>query len=89
MSVLTSSTHYGKPVEAGGYNLIPIARAHQIRPRGVPLGLRWERPIGVLVQDLEGEEFVLPIQDVTRRIQIAVFLLASAGWFFLSRRGSK
>ena len=89
MSFLRTMTHYGNPIEVGGYNLIPISKSLQIRPRGFPAGLRWERPVGVLVRNIEGQEHVLPIQDVTRKVQVAVFLLAASGWLFLRRQGRK
>ncbi len=89
MSFLRSMRHYGNPIEVGGFSLIPISKSLQIRPRGFPAGLRWERPVGVLVRNIEGQEQVLPIQDVTRKVQIAVFLLAAAGWLFLRRQGRK
>lgn len=89
MSFLRTMTHYGNPIEVGGYNLIPISKSLQIRPRGFLAGLRWERPVGVLVRNIEGQEHVLPIQDVTRKVQVAVFLLAAAGWLFLRRQGRK
>jgi len=89
MSFLRTMTHYGNPIELGDYNLIPISKSLQIRPRGIPAGLRWERPVGVLVRSIEGQEQVLPIHDVTRKVQAAVFLLAAAGWLFLKRQGRK
>ena len=89
MSFLRTMTHYGNPIEVGGYNLIPISKSVQIRPRSIPAGLRWERPVGVLVRNIEGQEQVLPIQDVTRKVQAAVFLLAAAGWLLLRGQRQK
>jgi hypothetical protein len=89
MSLLKINTHYGKPIEVNGYEVIPISRSLQILPKGIPVGFRWERPIGVLVQNEAGEEKVLPIEDVTRKAQVAVLLFTGALWLFIKGRMRK
>jgi hypothetical protein len=86
MAFLKSNTHYGRPIELNGLDVIPISKSLRIQPKGIPVGLRWERPVGVLVKAEAGEEQVLPIEDVTRKAQIAVFLFAAAAWLFARSR---
>ena len=86
MPLFESNTHYGRPIRLEGYSLIPISKSHQVRLGGFSTGLRWERPVGVLVHNEAGEEQVLPIEDVTRKAQIVMILLGAAAWMFSRKR---
>jgi hypothetical protein len=86
MPIIESHTHYGRPVKLEGFNIIPISKSHQVRLGVFSTRLRWERPVGVLVHNETGEEQLLPIEDVTRKAQIAMILMAAAGWLFTRRR---
>ena len=86
MAFLKTNTHYDRPIELNGLYVIPISKSLRIQMKGIPVGLRWERPVGVLVQHEGGEEGVLPIKDVTRKAQIAVFLFTAAAWLLTRRR---
>ena len=48
-----------------------MAKSWQIRFPGGTGGIIWNRPHSVVVQKMEGEE-VLPVQDVTRQVQLAL-----------------
>lgn len=85
MAMLQSNTHYGGAIELEGMDIVPVSRSVHLRAKGVPLGVRWERPVGVLVQGDAGEEQFVPIVDVTRRAQIALFLLSAAFWLLMRR----
>jgi hypothetical protein len=86
MAFLKTNTHYGRPIKLTGFEVIPVSKSVRFQPKGIPIGLRWERPVGVLVQNEEGEEQVLPIEDVTRKAQIAAILIAAATWLYARRR---
>ncbi len=72
-------TSLGEPVRYDGGRLIPFSRSLVIRSPGVPGILIWNRPSAVLVKMDDGQEQVIPIVDVTRRWQIALFAGALIG----------
>lgn len=86
MPLIESHTHYGQPIKLEGYNLIPISKSHQVRLGVFSTRLRWERPVGVLVHAGAGEEQLLPIEDVTRKVQVALILLAAVVGLITRRR---
>ena len=66
-------TASGEPVTAEGVTLTPVSRALTLRwPRG---GLVWNRPLGLDVER-GGELARIPIVDVTRVAQLALFGLS-------------
>jgi hypothetical protein len=83
MKMLRSEKHYGRTIHLERMDLVPVSRSLRLRAGGFPLGLRWERPIGVLVKDNAGGEQFVPIVDVTRRAQLALLLLTAAFWFLV------
>lgn len=72
-------TRAGEPVTAGGNILIPMARVLRVMLPGMPAGgLIWNRPSAVVVRSADGQEQVLPVRDVTRQAQWALFGVALA-----------
>jgi hypothetical protein len=63
----------GMPVQAGAYRLLPISRALILKFPGTRGGIIWNRPVSVVAQTLDGQEQVLPVRDVTRQVQLALF----------------
>jgi hypothetical protein len=80
-------------IRAGDQLITPYSRATTITLPGIPSGLVWNRPGGVLVQDAAGEEVALKIPDVTRNAQFTLlamgFFGAMLGWLLLRPGGRK
>lgn len=68
MSVITNETRAGKPILFAGKTIVPFANSIQVRIPFIQGGVVWNRPVAVAVQTTQGEEYILPIQDVTRQI---------------------
>jgi hypothetical protein len=67
---ITYEYQSGEPLTVNGTTLTPQSRAFSLRwPNG---GLVWNRPVAVLVER-EGQVERLPIADVTRYAQIALY----------------
>lgn len=64
----------GAPIQLGEYRLLPISRALILRLPGMSGGIIWNRPVSVVVQSEGGIEQVLPVRDVTRQVQLALFV---------------
>ncbi len=79
MPLLDYETKAGAPIQAGDVKLIPLAKSVKIAPPGMSGGLVWNRPAAVIVQQPDGQETVLPIQDVTRQAQIALLAMGVLG----------
>lgn len=87
-SLVQLETHWGKPIQSNGRKIIVQSQAFQINfPFG---GLVWNRPVSVLVLSDDAPDQVLPVRDVTRLVQVLLFVNAvvSAGIasIILSRR---
>ena len=72
MSFIINETKAGKPIQAGDTTLVPFANSIQVRVPFIPGGLIWNRPVSVAVQTAQGQEYILPVQDVTRQIYFAL-----------------
>jgi hypothetical protein len=59
----------GKPFKFGDNTITPFAKSLVIRIPGLPGGLVWNKPESMLVVNAQGGEEVIPVQDVTRRIE--------------------
>jgi hypothetical protein len=91
MSLLTIENRPGKTIRAGALSLTPFVQAVQFRPPGLAGGVSWTRPTSVLVRQADGSETVLPIDDITRRLQIGLLTMGLLGGLFiwlLGRRSS-
>lgn len=62
----------GIPVNTAGTRLIPFSQSVQIDFPGFPGGVVWNRPTSILAVSPTGDEQVIRVVDVTRRIQIAI-----------------
>ena len=79
MSILVE-THAGEPIEVGDSKIVPLAKAVRFQKTGWLGGVIWNRPVAVVVQTGDDEERVIPIRDVTRIAQLAIF---GSGLFFI------
>jgi hypothetical protein len=58
----------GETQHAGDYDLTPQTNVLSIKLRGRHGGFIWNRPRSVIVRTIDGEERILPVQDITRNI---------------------
>ena len=66
-------TRAGAPLVAGERVLIPMAQVVRLQLPGPAVGgLIWNRPVSVVSRTADGQEQVLPVQDVTRQAQLAL-----------------
>ena len=77
-SILVQQTSWGEPVNAGEVNVYPIARSYRINFPGARGGIVWNRPLAVIVEDSRGGRQIIPVQDRTRQLQVAIL---AAGFF--------
>ncbi len=66
-------TNIGEPIFFDGGRLIPFSRSLIFRSPWRHAILIWNRPAAVLVKKDDGQDKVIPIVDVTRRWQVAMF----------------
>ena len=86
MSKLFSITNYsGAPITAGNSKIIPFSQIVRLDIPFVSGGFQWERPVSLLEIDAQGNERVIPIHDISRRILLGL-LGASALLFVLTFR---
>jgi hypothetical protein len=71
----------GQIIQAGNTQIMPISQAIRMRLPGLPGGLIWNRPVSVVVTSAGGQEQILPIRDITRIAQLAIWAMAVLGSF--------
>ncbi len=79
MSLVKFENRVGKPIQAGDYKIFPIEKSLQVQPPGMWAFFFWRRPAKVLVEYPDGSDALLPIPDVTRQAQIALWGVALLG----------
>jgi hypothetical protein len=82
---ISTQTTIGTSLKAGDKQVAVVTKSHRFRLFSFPFLVRWDRPAGILVQDADGSESMMPIIDLTRVIQISIFFLAFLVLFALSR----
>jgi len=82
--LLQIETRSGTPLTWNGARIIPFSRSVTIRIPGWQGGLIWNYPTSVWVQTPEGKEQVLPVQDITRQVILAL-LSATFGVWIITR----
>jgi len=70
---ISVETHAGDPIEVGDSKIVPLAKVVRFQKSGWLGGVIWNRPVAVVVQTGNDEERVIPVRDVTRIAQIAIF----------------
>ena len=78
-SPIQFETKTSDPIELDGKSLVVRSRALQLRFPGSTGGVIWNRPVSVSVHTTDGHDQTLPIQDVTRLAEIAIFAVALFG----------
>jgi hypothetical protein len=71
--IITREFHSGTPIQAGTFTLVPFNQVMRMRFPGLKGGVVWNRPNTILARTTGGQEFVIPVKDVTRQVQIALF----------------
>ncbi len=56
----------GESRQVGDYQITPQTQVLTVKLPGNRSGLIWNRPQAVIVKDREGQEYSLPVPDVTR-----------------------
>jgi hypothetical protein len=83
-------TKCGRPIQASGQTVVPVARAVRLRLPILHGGLIWNRPVAVVVRGADGSEYEVPVHDVTRRVQLLVLAAGLCGslliWLLMRRR---
>ncbi len=69
----------GEPVTVGGTQVTPLTKTFKLPIPAISGGLVWNRPFAVDVRTAEGQEWSLPVQDVTRQAQIALLVMGLIG----------
>ncbi len=85
MSFIQFKTEKGQPLVVGQHTLIPVAKSVCLRLPKIPIGFVWHRPTGVIVQARYGQEYELPIQDVTGRLYLLLLGIALLTMFIAVR----
>lgn len=80
---LQVETRAGDPIPAGDTTIIPLAKSLQIRLPGGRGGVIWNRPASVAVQTAGGQEYILPIRDITRQVQFSMYAGSLLGVFLM------
>lgn len=76
------NTQAGKPVMAGNTKITPFSQSVRLMVPGKLIGLIYNRPVSLLATSPDGQEQVIAIPDVTRRIQFTLLGIAFA-WMML------
>jgi hypothetical protein len=92
MTLINNETKAGKPITFEGTTIVPFANSIHVRMPFIQGGLIWNRPVAVAIQTARGEEYVLPIQDVTRQILFALMgasLISSILIYIFARKTTR
>jgi len=73
----------GPPIKLKGAELRLRSRVIQLRFPFLGGGVIWNRPIGVSLHTMDGQDQILPIRDVTRTAVLTMLVLSLAGTFLL------
>ena len=76
-------THSGEPLQAAGWQILPVSRALVIHSRSFPAGLVWNRPNAIAITGADGQEQLLPIYNETRRRQMQWMAAGLLGSLFI------
>ena len=66
-------TKAGAAIPFNDVKIVPFSRVLQVQIPGLPGGFIWNRPVSVATISPDGSEHVLPVRDVTRQAQIALW----------------
>jgi preprotein translocase subunit Sss1 len=81
--LLQIETHVGEPISVGDTDIIPMAQSTTLRPPGAQAGLIWNRPASLVARTPYSQEYILPVNDVTRQAQVALLAIGLIGSFII------
>ncbi len=76
MPMIEREIRTGATRQVGDYQITPQTRVLMMRLPGQNGGLIWNRPKAVIVRTPSGDEYSLPVRDVTR---IAIWAMLAGG----------
>jgi hypothetical protein len=82
-------TRAGEPIQLSTGKIIPFSKVLYIQIPGLWGGVLWERPASVLVIQDDGEEEIIPIQDVSRYVVLGLIGAIALLWLFTRKKGHK
>jgi hypothetical protein len=82
---LESDIEVGDAVAVGEGFVVPLVRTTRVRIPYLPLSGVWQKPIGVVVVDEEGDQRFIPIHDEVRRTQLNILTWSTLGILVLWR----
>jgi hypothetical protein len=65
---LSFEYHAGDEIQAGDKTLTPFVKSWRLQLPGQSGGMVWNRPASVFVRAPDGQEQIIPIHDLTRRV---------------------
>jgi hypothetical protein len=72
-SRLQIETKPGRPIKIGKNRIVPYSQSVRYNLPQINGGVIWNHPTSILAIDADGEEKVIPVPDITRRIEIAIY----------------
>ena len=66
MPIITSEVKTGETQQVGDFEITPTTNLFRVQFPGYHGGIIWNRPKAVMVKNANGEEYILPVRDVTR-----------------------
>jgi hypothetical protein len=85
-NLIKFETQAGAAIPYKDVKIIPFSRALRIQIPGKTAGLIWNRPVSVATITPDGREHVIPVRDVTRQAELALWGAGLAGslviWLF-------
>ena len=84
MSLIHSRNQAFKTYHVEGKKVIPVLKSTHIQPPGMWGVLLWRRPSAVLIQNPDGSDEMIKIQDATRKAQLLLLGIGILGSLFIS-----
>ena len=79
-------TRAGEPIQLSNGKIIPFSKILSIQIPGLWGGVLWERPASVLVIQDDGEEEIIPIQDISRYVVLGLLGAVALLWLFTRKK---
>lgn len=71
---MSSEIWAGQVIEKHGRSILPFSRVYRLTAPGHTVGFVWNRPVSVQVTGEDGSRQIIPIVDLTRRLQVVILL---------------
>lgn len=84
MSLIQSRNQAFKTYHVDGRKIIPVLKSTRVQPPGMWGVLLWHRPSAILIQNQDGSDELIKIQDPTRRAQWLLLGIGLLGSLLIS-----